>query len=51
MVSHKIKQINAPLRFTNVVLVCLRLLISVQNKKVHVPLQTKLHNYQSKPAK
>ena len=54
MVSHKIKQINSPLRFTKVVLVCLRLLISVlhSKQKIHyVSIQRKLRNYQSKPEK
>ena len=50
MASHKIKQINAPLRFTKVVFVCLKLLMSVLHLKgkAHLHLQTKLHNYQSK---
>ena len=52
MTSHKTKQINAPLRFTKEVFVCLMLLISVFHlkEKVHIHLQTKLKNYQSKQA-
>ena len=33
MVSHKIKQINAPLRFTNVVLVCLIKVINISSEQ------------------
>ena len=44
--------LNAPLRFTKVVFVCLRLLMTFLHlkEKVHIHLQTKLHNYQSKQA-
>ena len=49
MVSHKIKQINSPLRFANVVLLCLIKVINMRSeqKKVHVPLLTKLNNAKS----
>ena len=33
MVSHKIKQMNAPLRFTNVVLVCLIKVINISSEQ------------------
>ena len=49
MVSHKIKQIKSPLRFANVVLLCLIKVINMRSeqKKVHVPLLTKLNNAKS----
>ena len=41
MMSHKIKQINSPSRFPNVVFVCLRLLTPVLHlkEKVHIHLK------------
>ena len=50
MMSHKIKQMNAPLRFTKAVFVCLRLIMPVLHlkEKVHMHLKIKLENYQSK---
>ena len=54
MMWQKIKQINAPLRFTNVVLVYLLKVINISSQfkiKIRVPLQTELHYYHSKPTK
>ena len=45
MVSHKIKQINAPLRFTNTVLVCLIEVININSEQKSACTFTDKKNY------